>query len=285
MQKLTQEQKEKIINLYNEGLNCNQIKEELNLKYHQPILNVLKKLSNYIPYKNGRNINRKYTLNENYFKDIDSQNKAYIFGFICADGYLDIKNNRLKFLVQTEDEDILLKIKNELKSDTLIKRIIRNSNFNYGKREFFHSTIEFCSKTLIKDLLNLGIPENKTYNLSGEIIKFIPKEYIFDFMRGYFDGDGSLFYNKKYSSGTKYLIQIAGNKDFLEKVFMKFFPTNCKLYFYKNSLQTWCYKISSKEEVNKFLNIIYNNSKLYLNRKYEIFKQSGHVKPIELLET
>jgi len=272
MKLLSKQEKEKIAELYDSGLNAVEIKREMGLKNHQQVYNVLKYLPQYQAYKYGRGDNRKYTLNEDYFKIINSEEKAYIFGFICADGHVAF--NRLRILVATKDKDILEKIRVCLESSDEVEDVIRESRFSYGKRLFYHSQIAFNSIKLAKDLLNLGLDSRKTYSLSSKILENIPLNYMKDFLRGYFDGDGNVMYGNKYSSGKKYLIQIAGNKEFLENSFGKYFPTTNKYYFFPKSIQTWCYKLSSKENVNKFLEYIYKDSTIFLNRKYNIYKNN-----------
>lgn len=280
--KLSESEKEQIETLWRSGLNCVQIKNTMNLKGHQQVLNVLSKLYDYKPYKYGRNLSRKFSLNENYFNEINNQNKAYILGFICADGYLDTKNRRLKFMVASKDEEILHKIGKELESNTYIRRQKVTVEYPNGFKDYFKSSIEFCSTKMTSDLIEYGLNSNKTYSLSSSIIRKIPEELIRHFIRGYFDGDGHISYGRKYSSGIKYNIDITGNKEFLENVIMSRFPTKCKLSDKNKSKQAWSYKISSKKEVDRFLTWIYEDAQIFLDRKNLIFKQRGHIKPIEL---
>lgn len=284
MRLLTEQERLRIKELYNSGLNCVEIKLEMALKHHQQVLNVLNKLGNYIPYRNGRGVKRKYALNESYFDIIDTEEKAYFLGFICADGYLDTEWKRLKLLVQTRDIDILEKFRKSIGSNTRILSYVRQSRFPYGKREFNHSHVEFCSSKLIKSLTDKGLCGRKSDNLRSSIANYVPEGLMRHFLRGYFDGDGNILFGKKYSSGVKYLVQIAGNLEFLQNTFGKYFPTVNKYYKYKNSKQTWAYKVSSKNKVLSFLKYIYDDCTVYLDRKYEIYKHA-HIKPIELLGT
>ena len=50
---------------------------------------------------------RKYTLNENYFEEIDSSNKSYILGFIYADGSINKQKNSLTICLSEKDKDVL----------------------------------------------------------------------------------------------------------------------------------------------------------------------------------
>ena len=274
MVKFTEQEKQEIFNLYKSGLTGKEIQQKLNLKYFQPIYRVLKKHPDYIPYSNGRNQIRKYTLNEDYFSEINTEEKAYIIGFIAADGHVDETAKRLKITLATKDKDILEKIRICLGSNTNIKDFEKKSHFSYGKPIFYHSTVEFCSKKLVEDLVKLSLINNKTYSLNQELIKFIPEHLVRHFLRGYFDGDGHVSYGNKYSSGVKYNIEVVGNIEFLESTFYKYFPTTNKKFHYPKSKQAWAYKISSKKRVDEFLTYIYKDSVIYLNRKYEVYKNN-----------
>jgi len=109
MRILTEQDKDNIIRLYREGMDCVQIKNKMNLKGHQQVLNVLHKLPDWIP-RRTKTYARKYTLNESFFKEINTEEKAYILGFVCADGHIDIITGRLKILLAQKDIDILEKI-------------------------------------------------------------------------------------------------------------------------------------------------------------------------------
>ena len=89
----------------------------------------------------------------------------------------------------------------------------------------------------------MGISGKKTYSLDGNIIKYIPDELMRHFLRGYFDGDGCISFDTRYKSGPKSVIHVAGNYDFLNNSFNKYFPTKCTLKLYKKSKQCYDYTI------------------------------------------
>ena len=71
---------------------------------------------------------RIYTLDENYFDSIDNPNKAYIIGFIYADGSINLKRNLLTICISEKDLEILEFIKKELNYSGIIssKKIKKN---------------------------------------------------------------------------------------------------------------------------------------------------------------
>ena len=137
---------------------------------------------------------RKYNINKDYFKAW-SRNMAYIFGFWCADGC--IYNGRIfDITIHKKDKYILKKIAEELEYqgnlyDSVDRQVVR---------------INFSCKEIYDDILNLGGCERKS-----NVSKFpnIPTEYLPDFIRGYFDGDGCIMnlkgdrINSAFTSGSK----------------------------------------------------------------------------------
>ena len=272
----TKDFKNEIFDLYNQNKNAKEIATELGFKYHQPIYNFFKK---YNLVHKERVYKRKYTLNEDYFKVINTEQKAYILGFICADGY--VGQDRLNICLSTVDTEILEVTRKEFNSNQPLKFYERPNPYN-NEKSCKMVELQISSKKFVKPLLNMNLGNNKTYTLNSDILKFIPKYLIKDFLRGYFDGDGNVMFGKKYTSGIKYSINICGNEDFLLKTYQIFFPSTNKMYFDKKSKQTFIWKISSKEKVQQFLHYLYNNSKIHLKRKYKVYLKSkhAHLKPI-----
>ena len=265
---------EQINALHAEGKCALEISRILGFKYSQPVYNYFK--------KNGwetldiKDYPRQttYEVDENFFVDINTEEKAYILGFICADGHISDSNYRIAIALQDSDYLLLEKIKEAMHSTHPIKREVAVSNpyLRSDRNTLYQCKLNINGKNLITPLINMGITGKKTYNLDSNITKFIPEDLMRHFLRGFFDGDGSVSWGKHYSSGNKYLIQVAGNEEFLLGTFQKYFPSNCKLYKYKTSKQCFAWKIADKRKVLEFLNYIYKDAKIYLERKYKIYQ-------------
>lgn len=265
---------EQINKLHEEGKSGIEIVKILGFKNHQPIYNYFKKMGWERLKRYEYKPHIKYQSNQNFFENIDTEEKAYILGFICADGHVNDKNYSISITLKDSDFSLLEKIRTSLGSTHKIIRHIKKVN-PYKKSN--NPILEQCSikingKQLVTPLLNMNIGGRKTYTLDSSIIKFIPENLIRHFLRGYFDGDGNITWNKIYNSGTKYLVQVCGNQDFLLGSFQKFFPSNCSLYKDKYSKQCYVWKITSKIEVLNFLAYIYSDATIYLDRKYDIFR-------------
>lgn len=264
----------RINELYAEGKSAFDIYKALELKYPQPIYNYFKKMGWERIGRENYNYKRKYTVNLDFFKSINTEEKSYILGFICADGHVDLQRKSIGIALQDSDFKLLEKIRKCMNSSHPIIRHIKSKNpyLKSCNTELEKCSLNIPGKKLIEPLIKMGIAGNKTYTLNDAIMNYIPEKLIRHFLRGYFDGDGNITWGKHYSSGNKYLIQVAGNKEFLEGSFQKYFPSNCKLYYYKKSKQCYAWKLSDKRKVLEFLNYIYKDANIYLDRKFKIYQ-------------
>lgn len=207
---------------------------------------------------------RQQTLvNHDYFK-IWSNNMAYIFGLWCADGYISSKNNTYQFSIKLHKNDkyLLQQILNEMQS----------------KHKIYENEDNSClfvigSKTIVNDIIKLGGKERKSLDL-----KFpkIPDEYSHDFIRGYFDGNGCISYNK---ANNKYVVSISGGSIyFLEGLLntVRILDNSTKGGICKNNKNenSNTYKIwFGKKDTMKLGKIMYSEKcNLKLIRKYDKFQ-------------
>lgn len=133
---------------------------------------------------------RKYGLNQDYFKHW-SREMAYIVGFINADGnvYRDADNGdfALQITIKEDDRDVVYKIKKALEYEGEVK-FYTMSRPNGNTTDV--ANLRIGSKILTDDLIALGIQERKS--LVKGVPEKLPKEYIFAYLRGYFDGNGTI---------------------------------------------------------------------------------------------
>lgn len=261
---------EQITAMYKKGMTGKQIVDALHFKNHQPVYNYFRKRG---WKRSGKITKKKYHVNDSYFKVINTEEKAYILGFLCADGHISHTDIRIE--VAEKDIDILYKIRKALNSNHPIRDTYKKNPYKNSKRtNLTLKIVKICGVHLTRPLLNMGLGGKKTYTLNSSVLNYVPKYLIRDFLRGYFDGDGNVFYGKKYTSGIKYNINVCGNEEFLLNTFQKYFPTTNKLYKDLYSKQCWVWKISSKERVLEFLRYLYYNSSIFLDRKYLAFRKA-----------
>lgn len=163
--------------------------------------------SDWLGTKNIRGCLRKYKVNDNFFKTW-SHDMAYVLGFWWADGYMRKRIRKNSFVYgfalcqQTKDKYILKNILNAMGS---------NNPIYTPKSRPSSSHFEINSKIIFDDLIALGGVPNKSKFIR---MPSVPHEFIGDFIRGLFDGDGSISINKKYKT-TKQAYICSGNIDFI----------------------------------------------------------------------
>ena len=245
-----QDEYENIIELYNEGFSSVEISKMYNV-CKKSVLSLLHKYN--VNIRDSKLLHRKYTLNEEYFDNIDDQYKAYILGLFYADGYNDGKG-KVSISLQERDVDILLKIK---------KIINTNIPLNYRKLHEYNDKwvnqyrLYINSKHISKVLNDYGMVPAKSLVL--KFPEWLNKDLISHFIRGYLDGDGHIGDRCVSFAGSKYLIPRI--KEILE--------TECdiKSLIYESN-GCLVLHINRKEDRLKVLNYIYNNADIYLDRKY-----------------
>lgn len=135
-------------------------------------------------------VSKKYNNNSDYFST-ESPNMAYIMGFIAADGTIRKNSNLIKITLSARDRELLEKIKEEIGIEVEIKDYTTNKGYAC-------STLAWTDKKHKEDLAKYSIVPAKTFTLQPPTK--LKREYWIDYIRGYFDGDGSVN-NIKNSNG------------------------------------------------------------------------------------
>jgi hypothetical protein len=215
--------------------------------------------------------------NVHYFDIIDSYAKAYIVGFIAADGAL-VKtrtSTTLTITIKYEDRAVLEFIKSEIGNEHKLQEIIRPSSFDSSKI-IHHIRYTISDGHITKALNALGITSNKSLSM-GNIIKNIPYEYRDAFIIGYFDGDGSItIRDGQYPNDRGILcydyslyIQIRGTKDFLLGI-CNHLKIDVTHIHQNDSIPHLSF--ASKRDTYRFFQC-YKNLPFYYKRKHDKFLQ------------
>lgn len=203
---------------------------------------------------------RKYDYNENFFDCIDSSEKAYWLGFIVADGCIinNASDMKLSVTLCIDDIEHLRKLANEICPDI---KISETQTFLKATGKYYNMCgIRFYNRHLINSLMKLGVDERKSLK---EVYPIIPEEFDRDFIRGEFDGDGCF----SICNGRPHVTMI-GSEELINSVrdkLIKHLGIDAKIRRDKK-LFVITYT-SSKAE--KFMNWIYENKDICLDRKYD----------------
>lgn len=215
--------------------------------------------------------------NVHYFDSIDTYAKAYIVGFIAADGAL-VKTKTtttLTITVKYEDKAVLEFIKSEIGNEHKLQEIIRPSSFDSSKN-IHHIRYTISDRNITIALNKLGITSNKSLSM-GNIIRNIPYEYRDAFIIGYFDGDGAVtIRDGVYPNDRGILckdyslyIQIRGTENLLKGIcqHLKIDPS----HIHQNDSIPHL-SFANKKDTYRFFQC-YNNLPFYYERKHDKFLQ------------
>jgi len=152
-----------------------------------------------------------FHFNEHWLDELDCPEKFYFLGFFAADGYNRKDQNIVVIKLQEQDSELLEKFNNLLESDRPLYYGLQKASLN--RKEENYCELKFTSKYFCNKLDELGLPQAKTYIL--KFPDYIPEEYMRDYIRRVFDGDGNIsvsYTNKKSPKGTT---SIVGSGDFV----------------------------------------------------------------------
>jgi len=225
--------------------------------------------------KENYRTNIKYSLNESYFENIDSFEKAYWLGFLFADGCVrnERKRRTLELCLKTEDMYHINNLSSALGSEAMAKEKIVKLD---GKEYSSHRCV-WSSEKLVTDLERHGCVQNKSLIL--EFPKNISKEFLPEFIRGYFEGDGCIYcyvYNRKENTVVSRGIQILGTEVFclsLQNILKQYgIKANFRNLKDRNCSEL---RVQSKNGIRMFYKIMYENCKnnRVLLRKKDKFEE------------
>lgn len=238
-----------IVEMYKSGMTMEQIAKEVGVA-RRTIGNRLNKLG-----VETRKTSSKWEINENYFEVIDTEEKAYWLGFIYADGYVN-NNGRYALEIGVNEKD-----RGHL--EKFLKAI--GSNHPIETREHTSSVrVNISNKKLVQDLVSHGLHPNKS---ESTIFPIHLGELVKHFMRGYFDGDGTLSVKPEKQ---RYRAVVIGTPNFLHD-FQNHLPVNpTKLMRDKRCQGNTAYiEKAGKNICLKVATFLYDEATIYLDRKYQ----------------
>lgn len=254
--KVSQEEIDLIIEMYQNDCSCAVIREYLDNKIcENTILKILK--DNNIKIRPKGNIPFKID-NIDYFKCIDTEYKAYIIGLLISDGYIlkaDKKSPVWGISLKLEDEYILQEILNQI---GLTKKLI-NDRDNC-------KMLLVTSTEMVNDLQQYGIVQRKSFKV--RLPKNIPNNLMKHLIRGIFDGDGTVFIN----STDRLYFGFYGNHFILTEIkelLTKEINISDNKITDKDTVSQMTF--SKKEDILNFYNYLYDESNVYLTRKKDKF--------------
>lgn len=236
------------------------------------VINILN--DNNIPH----NKKRKIILHELYFDKNDNQDIGsdvmYWAGFIAADGNIinntETRNYFLTIRLSQKDKKHLEKFKQCINTNAKIIDKIHNKLFRDNKywKETYSSEIVLNSKYIVNSLYKYNITPNKSKTYTFPI-KLGSHKFINSFIRGYFDGDGSV-----YIRNQRLRINFYGTYDCLYNI-SKIISNNNNISLHTPFKNRSIYNLEyNGKDANILSKWLYDNANMYLDRKYDLVKQS-----------
>lgn len=214
-----------------------------------------------------------YYCNNKFFND-ESPESFYLAGFIAADGSVQYRkySKILKITLSKKDINHLEKIKKILDSNHPIKEYkVKKSKLVNSENESVE--LQIANKDIVDDLKKFNIIPNKTkvYEMPEWILSH---KFLNHFMRGYFDGDGTITYCGLAKGRKKIQLNfsILGTERFIQQykgILFKF----CKASDAKITQHSSIFRISysGNNLVKNIYDFLYKNQNICLQRKMLIF--------------
>ena len=256
-----------IIKWYKSGHTCKGTAKKINCCV-QTICRVLKR--NNINQRIDKFVsNKKYLLNEKVFDKISNQEIAYLLGFIYADG--NICKNNLSISLVRGDKKILEKFNTLFETN---KPLIPIPAKGKDKPQF---KLLLSNKYMAEKLKSLGVIERKSLVVTFPLY-LKPKLYQ-HFIRGYFDGDGSIGIKKNLKD---YRLSFCGTSEFLygiQKILNMNLGVHFRKLYRKKSLEVNSYSLdyNGRIQVEIIMDWLYKKATIFLIRKKEKYDQAKTV--------
>ena len=257
---------ERLIKLYSQKKTCKEIGYILNI-CPNGITKVLRKKE--IETRSYMENNRRHKRDSEYFDNINTPNKAYVLGLIYADGnnYIWGKKHCLTISLQDKDYDLLERVRQELGYEGRLRlNPLHEKNDKHRNQYILCITDEY----MCKRLKEIGVVQRKSLVL--RFPKYLRPDLIRHFVRGYFDGDGTISFNK---NSNKHMAGIVGTFEFVSVISTILRSMFVKNYIYKpkqtNDSNTYEMRTTGNLSAYKFLSWIYRDCDIKMDRKYRLY--------------
>lgn len=273
----TPEITEKIISLYLSGKDTYETASIIGCS-QTFIMNTLKR--NNIPRRSTQIYTTKYISNENFFDIIDTEEKAYFLGLMYADGNNYVRSPHsyeVSIALMEKDKLILEKLRDLLSTNTLLKYLtFKNTKWSN------QYLLRINNKKMSEQLSKLGCVPKKSLILTFPNEDIVPTHLINHFIRGYSDGDGSIYSRIPKNNGyVNYGWQITSTKNFCNSV-DHLLSNKLNIHFSKSLVHpktnqiTTTLSVGGNLQVRKVLDWLYQDATIYLPRKYNKYQEFIH---------
>ena len=215
----------------------------------------------------------KFSLDVDYFENIDTKEKAMMFGLMYSDGYNQYDAGVISFGLTIEDIETVRKFKEIIKTDKPLEIITNNRGYS---GEHF-ARIRVGSRKMSGDLNKHGCVQCKSLVKQFPHEALTNDELIKSFIYGYFLGNGSISYEelKTKTKGNYKNYRVAFYTNiFMARTFKEIFK---KLGFHtsisKHDLKTnaAALSMSGNQQIKKFMDWLFKDEIYMMKRKTDLY--------------
>lgn len=251
---LLKDKQDFVVKLFNEGLSQEEI-GKITGHSGSSICILLQKL--------GLEREWKYHVNESFFDVIDTPEKAYVLGWFYSDGCVD-NTGRLRIQIQKEDEEILTKIAILMEYEGPLYQVPPPKRFPHRKAQV---CLDISRKVIADDLIRHGCVPNKSLVITYPT--WIDPKLEPHFLRGVFDGDGSVQVIKNHCK-TSFTTTDTFNLELQKRLLSM--GIDSQLYYRYKDTNTCSLQTTKTAHSIALLDYLYNNATIYLDRKFQVYK-------------
>lgn len=234
-------------------------------------------IKKYLLRNNVKIRSRNSQLDKHYFDVIDTERKAYWFGYLIADAHINNKG-LFKFTLSSKDKSIIKEFTKDIKYIGHIKEYIKTSK----NKTYYSCNMQCVNRTLVKGLIDNGFNEWRHGN--PIILTKLAPTLLNHFIRGFFDGDGSIStYTSKrgYKRFSIWLCEHANATQSLEATVIllnkicNMSLQSVKCVKKKNGIKSNGISVrwSGNQQLMRLYNWLYSNYTICLQRKKNVFEQ------------
>lgn len=239
----------------------------------------LEYINEHFPFESS--VNSKKRIRQTIFSSIDTEFQAYLLGLYASDGSIDEKRKTFRMHLQKRDSYIINLIKEIVGPDSRTFELKNKTCFNKrnGKAYNVQDTfgIDINSTKICNDLVNLGIGYRKTYKELH--IPKIKQDLVRHFIRGYFDGDGTItgsyvkpdFKWKKHENFRTTASICSKTKTMLVEIQDVLMKNGIKGTIAISRRDEMFILSIPKMKLPKLFDFLYKDSNFYFTRKYDKF--------------
>jgi hypothetical protein len=258
------------IEQYKAGKSSPLIASELDIN-DSTVCRILKR--NDVSIREAELTHRLYPIDFDYFKEINTEEKAYFLGFLYADGTIfdgGGANSRyeIRLMLHTQDRDILERFSRAI---YLGKDKTEENEFIDDNGVFrSYPRVKIYSKRMMNHLIGWGCTPRKSFSI--RMPTFLSDDLLHHFIRGYFDGDGCICITNPdhprvdFSSNCIFIGELIA---ILTKNGMR---CNKPGVNSENPL-SGNVQMSSIDSVLKCYHYLYDDATIFMQRKYNSFQE------------